>query len=252
MSKFVAPDRHPVKDLRFIHIHNEFFTTSAMREEIKAREIALFSLLFNASNRYRWPPSFEASTSMLCHSLGCKRPAFTGARARLKQCGVIDFTEGTMSKSACYWFTIGGPADAHSLPRGSQTDAVRATNGHETVTLKEDGQDNTDRVTERDSTLSNFDSIVKAVEQQFPRRDDVRDLAVRLRDHRGAFNESRLKQWVETERHPRYKSKSQAEVPEPAGWREKSAKEYPGAKIDYSWKIFQRSYPEEAARYMSE
>lgn len=252
MSSFGAPQQKPAKGFQFIHIHNEFFMTSAMREEIKMREIALFSLLFNASNRYRWPESFKASTSMLCHSMGCKRPSFTEARARLKECGVIDFTEGNMRKSASYWFTIGSPSDALRAINGSQPDGVRETSGRETVTLKEDRQEKTDRETTDGSTLSNFDSIVKAVEGQFSARGDVRDIAERLKEHEGVvFNQSKLKQWVQEEKKPRYKSKTKVEEPEPNGWRDKFIEDYPSANIDYSWTVFMQSYPKEAARYMS-
>ena len=220
----------------FFTTWNRFWSIQTMRSEIKAREIALFSLLISAAGKQGWPDRFEASTTAICQALGCKRQSFTRSRQRLRECGVIEYTEGTRGQKAAYKFPFVQP-----MLRKVDAKCV------ESVTPSTKKERNKESRGEIAAAALSFEEIVAQVEKEFPRRSDVRKLAERMAEKDGTVTAYRLKHWLRGEKHPEYKAPEPE--PEPEGWQEKFRFEYPDAVEPGPWPIFKQKHPEIARRY---
>lgn len=223
-----------MRDDRFFTVFRHFNAVAAMRDEIKARELALFSLLLNAWNASGRGERFEVSTSVLCFRLDqIDRKQLSRSRDVLRECGVLEFESGSRAQKATYFFPILGESchakrPAPVTPNEREKEKERA---------------------ERDSTAADsaldLDSVISEVEEHYPKRADVRDVAERLMDKYPdrKITVRWLKDCVRDERHPKHKAQKAVEdSAEPEGWREKFAEAFPSAEVPENWYAFTKKF----------
>ena len=223
--------------MNYIEKVNEFWAVQSVSDEIGPKEIALYFWVLNVANRLKWPVAFSISTQKACAMLGfTSRSTFSRSRDRLIQCGLLSVESQTGSASASYSFE---KCDTNRTRTESQT----ATPIYSKTNRK------TERVDEQPPPLS-FSEMLTEAKTCYPDRTDIDEVAEKLKEwtrHNGStITLTRLKQWIEQERHPRYRKKPRPKVPdEPSGWKTALKRRY-GNEPMISWSVFYKKYPEDA------
>jgi len=232
--------------MSYIQKVNDFWAVQMVSDDLGPKEIALYFWLLNVANRLHWPDQFKSSTSKACAALGfSSRSTFTRSRDRLVGSGLIYIVSQGGSSSALYSFekcdTVRSqPATQTTRPIKEKTDKQR---------------EQTDKPAAAPPPLS-FSEMLTEAKIRHPKRTDVEEIAHKLQEwvgaNGGAFTLSRLNQWIESEKRPKYRKPKPKRTPdEPDGWQSLFRFRY-GNEPSLSWSVFWQKYPEDANAILRE
>lgn len=87
--------------MNYLTLINQFWT---LRREVpfSSTEADLYFYLLNVSNGLKWKNPFQQANLLICATLGISEKTLIGARNRLKQYGLIDFTSGVKRAPSTY------------------------------------------------------------------------------------------------------------------------------------------------------
>jgi hypothetical protein len=87
--------------MNYLTLINQFWT---LRREVpfSSTEADLYFYLLNVSNGLNWKNPFQQANLLICATLGISEKTLIGARNRLKQYGLIDFTSGVKRAPSTY------------------------------------------------------------------------------------------------------------------------------------------------------
>ncbi|PRY10308.1 hypothetical protein CLV24_11436 [Pontibacter ummariensis] len=91
--------------MNYIELINQFWR---LRRKVRftAHEADLYFYLLNEANELEWENPFQHATTLICANLGISRKTFVDLRNRLRQKGLIDFTEGQKNKLAATYMLL--------------------------------------------------------------------------------------------------------------------------------------------------